>query len=50
MFIPAEMSEVDIFVYENDVEDIAQTVASLGVMHLLDANALGDWAEGVSSE
>ncbi len=50
MFVPAEMSEVDIFVFENDIEVVAQTVASLGVMHLLDANALGKWAENVSSE
>lgn len=50
MFIPAEMSEVDIFVYENDVENIAQTVTSLGVMHFLDANTLGNWAEGANSE
>jgi V/A-type H+-transporting ATPase subunit I len=50
MFIPAEMSEVDIFVYENDIENIAQTVTSLGVMHFLDANTLGNWAEGANSE
>ncbi|MCE5259371.1 MAG: hypothetical protein LLG44_10000 [Chloroflexi bacterium] len=50
MFVPAEMSEVDIFVYENDIEAVAQTVASLGIMHLLDTEALGDWATGVSSE
>jgi len=45
MFIPAEMSEVDIFCYQDDVEQVAQTVAGLGVMHLMDANALGKWAE-----
>jgi V/A-type H+-transporting ATPase subunit I len=50
MFGPAEMAEVDIFVFENDVQEVAQTVASLGVMHLLDANALGKWAEGVGTE
>lgn len=50
MFVPAEMSEVDIFVFENDVEHVAQTVAQLGVMHLLDVNALGKWAEGVGTE
>lgn len=50
MFVPAEMSEVDIFVFENDVEPVAQVVAGLGVMHLLDANALGEWAEGISNE
>lgn len=50
MFRPAEMSEVDIFVFENDVQDVARTVARLGVMHLLDVNALGKWAEDVSSE
>jgi V/A-type H+-transporting ATPase subunit I len=50
MFAPAEMSEVDIFVFENDVQDVAQTVARLGVMHLLDANALGKWAEDVGTE
>jgi len=50
MFGPAEMSEVDIFVFENDVQDVAQVVASLGAMHLLDANALGKWAEGMGTE
>ena len=49
MFAPAEMSEVDIFVFEDDVDDVAQTVARLGVMHLLDVNSLGKWAEGVGS-
>ncbi len=50
MFVPAEMSEVDIFVFESDVEAVAQRVADLGVIHLLDANALGEWAEEVSTE
>ncbi len=50
MFVPTQMSEVDIFVFEDDIEAVAQTVARLSVMHLLDANALGKWAEGVSSE
>ncbi len=50
MFVPVEMSEVDIFVFENDVEDVAQAVAGLGVMHLLDVGSLGKWAEGVSTE
>jgi V/A-type H+/Na+-transporting ATPase subunit I len=50
MFVPVEMSEVDIFVFENDVEAVAQTVAGLGVMHLLDVASLGKWAEGVSTE
>jgi len=50
MFVPAEMSEVDIFVFDNDIEAVAQTVAHLGVMHLLDVNTLGKWAEGVSTE
>ncbi|MCD6520756.1 MAG: hypothetical protein J7M05_12640 [Anaerolineae bacterium] len=50
MFVPAEMSEVDIFVFENDVEEVAQTIARLGVMHLLNVNALGKWAEGVGTE
>jgi V/A-type H+-transporting ATPase subunit I len=50
MFIPAEMSEVDIFVYENDVHNVAQTVAQMAVLHLLDVNALGKWAEGVGTE
>ena len=49
MFAPAKMSEVDIFVFEDDVDDVAQTVARLGVMHLLDVNSLGKWAEGVGS-
>ncbi|MHB1295569.1 MAG: V-type ATP synthase subunit I [Anaerolineae bacterium] len=50
MFVPAEMSEVDIFVFENDVDTVAQTVAGLGIMHLLDVNSLGKWAEGVGTE
>ncbi len=50
VFVPVEMSEVDIFVFENDVEAVAQEVASLGVMHLLDVASLGKWAEGVSTE
>jgi len=50
MFVPAEMSEVDIFVFENDVEEVAQTIARLGVMHLLNVNALGKWAEDVGTE
>lgn len=50
MFTPAEMSEVEIFVNDKDIDQAAQTIASLGVMHLLDASALGNWAEGVSSE
>ena len=50
MFVPVEMSEVDVFVFENDVEDVAQAVAGLGVMHLLDVGSLGKWAEGVSTE
>ncbi|HHX42749.1 MAG TPA: hypothetical protein GX714_02005 [Chloroflexi bacterium] len=50
MFVPVEMSEVDIFVFENDVEEVAQAVASLGVMHLLDVDTLGQWAEGVNTE
>lgn len=49
MFVPVEMSEVDIFVFENDVEAVAQAVAGLGVMHLLDVGSLGKWAEGVST-
>jgi V/A-type H+/Na+-transporting ATPase subunit I len=50
MFAPAEMAEVDIFVFENDVEVVAQAVARLEVMHLLDVNTLGKWAEGVGTE
>jgi len=50
MLGPAEMAEVDIFVFENDVQQVAETVARLAVMHLLDANALGKWAEGVGTE
>ena len=50
MFVPVEMSEVDIFVFENDVEEVAQAVAGLGVMHLLEVGSLGKWAEGVSTE
>ena len=50
MFVPVEMSEVDVFVFDNDVDAVAQAVAGLGVMHLLDVASLGKWAEGVSTE
>ena len=50
MFVPAEMSEVDIFVLEGDVEPVAQTIAEMGIMHLLDVNTLGEWAEDVGTE
>lgn len=50
MFAPADMSEVDIFVLEGDIEPVAQQIARLGVMHLLDVNALGQWAEEVGTE
>ena len=50
MFVPAEMSEVDIFVLEGDVEPVAQAIAEMGVMHLLDVNTLGEWAEDVGTE
>ncbi len=50
MFVPAAMSEVDIFVFDNDIQAVAHTVARLGMMHLLDVNALGKWAEGVGTE
>jgi len=50
MFTPAEMSEVEIFVMEDDIEPVAYTVAGLGAMHLLDVNALGQWAEEVGTE
>ncbi|MBC7236275.1 MAG: hypothetical protein H5T69_10570 [Chloroflexi bacterium] len=50
MFAPAEMAEVDIFVYDEDIEQVAQTVARLGVMHLMDVNTLGEWARDVDTE
>ncbi len=50
MFVPTEMSEVDIFVLEEDGQAVAETVARLGVMHLLDANTLGRWAQNVGTE
>jgi len=50
MFVPAEMSEVDIFVLEEDGQVVAETVARLGVMHLLDVNTLGRWAQNVGTE
>jgi len=49
MFTPAEMAEVDIFCFENDAEAVAQTVAGLGTLHLLDVNALGNWSEGIGT-
>jgi len=50
MFTPVEMSELDIFVPESDVDAITQTLARLGVIHLQDPNALGRWGEGVGTE
>jgi V/A-type H+-transporting ATPase subunit I len=50
MFTPAEMSEVDIFVYDEQVEAVAQAVARLGVMHLAEEKALGQWATGGDNE
>ena len=49
MFTPAEMAEVDIFCFEDDAQVVAQTVAELGTLHLLDVNTLGKWAEGVGT-
>jgi V/A-type H+-transporting ATPase subunit I len=50
MFTPAEMAEVDIFVFDDDAQVVAQTVAQLGTLHLLDVNTLGKWAENVGTE
>lgn len=50
MLAPAEMSEVDVFVFDSDIEAVAQAVARLGVMHLLNASSLGKWSEGVGTE
>jgi len=50
MLAPVEMSEVDIFVPEGDVDAVAQTVARLGVLHLQDSQSLGSWGEGMDTE
>lgn len=50
MFTPAGMSEVDIFVYDEQIETVAQTVARLGVLHLAEDKALGQWATGGASQ
>jgi V/A-type H+-transporting ATPase subunit I len=50
MIVPAEMSEVDIFVPEGDIQVVTQTIAEMGVVHLLDVHTLGEWAEHVSTE
>jgi len=50
MFVPAAMSEVDIFVFEDDIEKVAEAVASRGVIHLLDVNSLGKWAKDIATE
>jgi len=50
MFVPATMSEVDIFVFEDNIDAAAQTVAQLGVMHLLDAKTLGQWGNETDAQ
>ena len=50
MFAPAEMSEVDIFVYDEHITAVAQAIARLGVLHLMDGKALGQWSTNVDSE
>ena len=50
MFVPARMSEVDIFVYDEHIDGVAQAVARLGVIHLLDAKELGDWSSNDGGE
>ena len=50
MFTPAEMAEVDIFVYDEQIDAVAEAVARLGVMHLAEEKALGQWATGGNNE
>ena len=50
MFVPAEMSELEIFVFEKYVAAVTQALGSMGVMHLLDSSSLGDWAETSGTE
>ncbi len=50
MIVPAELSEVDIFVLEGDIQPVTQAIAEQGVMHLLDVHTLGEWAEDVGTE
>ncbi len=49
MLAPAEMAEVDIFVLENDIQQVAQVIASMGLMHLLDVNSLSQWEQGAGT-
>lgn len=50
MFVPAKMSEVDIFVFDGQINEVAQAVARMGVMHLLDAKELGEWSSNGGGE
>jgi len=50
MLGPVGMSEVDIFVVEDDIDAVAQKVASLGIIHLQDPSSLGRWGEGAGTE
>ncbi|MGI6375366.1 MAG: V-type ATP synthase subunit I [Anaerolineae bacterium] len=50
MFTPAEMSEVDIFVYDEQIEAVAMAIARFGALHLAEDKALGQWATGGSTE
>ena len=50
MFAPVEMSELDIFVPEGDIDAVAEAVARVGVVHLQDPGSLGRWGEGVGTE
>lgn len=50
MFAPVEMSELDIFVPESDIDAVAETLARLSIVHLQDPSALGKWGEGVGPE
>lgn len=50
MFTPAKMSEVDIFVYDEQIEAVAMAIARFGALHLAEDKALGQWATGGSTE
>ncbi|MEN6479784.1 MAG: V-type ATPase 116kDa subunit family protein [Anaerolineales bacterium] len=44
------MSEVDIFVYDEQVEAVALAIARFGALHLAEDKALGQWATGGEGE
>jgi len=50
MFSPTEMSEVDIFCFDEQINAVAQAIARSGVLHLMDGKALGKWSTNMDGE